>query len=94
MQLSGNDVPIMAIDAVSPLRDNLQNQRRQAARQTTTRSRNVAAPSDLTKCAVCSYRMSLLSRKHDYVVLGCNTCQVSLSLPTATWERLTTQRSR
>jgi hypothetical protein len=59
----------------------------------TTPSKNVAAPSDLTKCAVCGYRMGLLSRKEDYVVLGCNTCQVSLSLPTATWERLTTQRS-
>jgi hypothetical protein len=59
----------------------------------TTTIKNVAAPSDLTKCAVCGYRMGLISRKEDYVVLGCNTCQVSLSLPCATWERLTTQRS-
>ena len=57
-----------------------------------TPSRTVVAPADLTKCAVCGYRMGLLSRKEGYVVLGCNTCQVSLSLPSATWERLTTVR--
>jgi hypothetical protein len=36
--------------------------------------------------------MGMLSRKEEYVVLGCGTCQVSLSIPMVTWERLTTQR--
>jgi hypothetical protein len=58
-----------------------------------TPSKKVERPRDLTKCAVCGYRMGLLSRKEDYVMLGCNTCQLSLSIPTATWERLTTERS-
>jgi hypothetical protein len=58
----------------------------------TTPSKNVAPPRDLTKCPVCDYRMGLLSRKDAYVMLGCNTCQLSLSVPTATWERLTTER--
>ena len=55
-------------------------------------SKSVEPPSDLTKCAVCGYRMGMLSRKDDHVMLGCNTCRVSLSIPTATWERLTTER--
>jgi len=57
-------------------------------------AKNVAPPRDLTKCAICGYRMGLLSRKEDYVTLGCNTCQVSLSVPMSTWERLTTEPSR
>ena len=59
----------------------------------TTPSKNVQPPRDLTECSVCGYRMGLLSRKDDYVMLGCNTCQVSLSVPTTTWERLTTMRT-
>jgi hypothetical protein len=55
----------------------------------TTPAKNVEPPRDLTKCAVCSDRMGLLSRKEDYVTLGCTTCQLSLSVPAATWARLT-----
>jgi hypothetical protein len=36
--------------------------------------------------------MGMLSRKDLYVVLGCDTCRVSLSLPMTTWDRLTTER--
>ena len=56
-------------------------------------TKKVERPRDLTKCAVCGFRMGLLSRKEEYVMLGCNTCQLSLSIPMATWERLTTERS-
>lgn len=52
----------------------------------------VKAPTDLTKCAVCGFRMGLLSQTHDHITLGCDACQVSLSLPRATWEHLTTRR--
>ena len=58
-----------------------------------TQSKNVERPRDLTKCAVCGDRMGLLSRKEDYVMLGCTTCHLSLSVPTSTWERQTTERS-
>ena len=64
----------------------------EARRTMTTPSKTVEAPSDLTKCPVCGYRMRVLPNREDYVSLGCATCQVSLSLPKATYERLTTQR--
>ena len=59
---------------------------------TTPLSGKVEAPRDLTKCPVCGFRMRLLSHRDEYVALGCDACHVSLSLPTVTWERLTTQR--
>ncbi len=52
----------------------------------------VKAPADLTKCPVCGFRMGMLSQTHQHVTLGCEACQLSLSLPKATWERLTTRR--
>jgi hypothetical protein len=52
----------------------------------------VEAPTDLTKCPVCGFRMGTLSQTHEYITLGCEACHVSLSLPKATWEHLTTRR--
>jgi hypothetical protein len=58
----------------------------------TSPSPKVDPPRDLTKCPICGFRMGMLSRKDLYVVLGCDTCRVSLSLPMTTWDRLTTER--
>jgi hypothetical protein len=52
----------------------------------------VKAPTDLTKCPVCGFRMGTLSQTHERITLGCADCQVSLSLPRAKWEHLTTRR--
>ena len=48
---------------------------------------------DLTKCPACGLRMGLLSQHFDHVSLGCGTCHVSMSMPKATWERLTRQQT-
>jgi hypothetical protein len=53
---------------------------------------SVAAPTDLTKCPVCGFFMGMLSQTHDHITLVCEACHVSLSLPRAKWEQLTTRR--